>query len=479
MPLSINKTNPYTAPDILELKQEVFFALSIPYTISGNIVDIIGKRIFRGTIYVNGQGDIEKIEERDVPESHYILPPFIDSHIHVESTMMAPSEYAQVAVRHGVVAAMCDPHEIANVMDLEGIQYMIDNGKKTPFKFFFGAPSCVPAAPYDTSGANIDAAKIETLMANPDIWFLGEMMNFPGVVNRDAGVMAKIDAAKKYRKPIDGHAPSLGGEALHKYVLAGITTDHECSTISEAQEKLALGMKILIREGSAAKNFETLYHLIDRYPDSVMLCTDDIHPDDLKVSYVNKLVKRALDKNLDLFNVLKAASVNPVMHYNLPVGLLNPGDPADFIIVDNINDLNILQTYINGHLVYNNGEVAFLHTKVKQVNNFYAKPVNTTDIAVTPKGDKMRVIEIVDKELYTKSITVLPKVEDYNVVSDIEHDILKIIVINRYVENAQPSIAFVKNFGLKRGAICSSVAHDSHNIIAVGDRKSTRLNSSH
>ncbi|MDR1055879.1 MAG: adenine deaminase [Prevotellaceae bacterium] len=467
MPLSISRTNPYTAPDVYQLKQEDFFALTAPYSISGNIVDIINKRIFSGTIYVNGLGDIERIEERDVPELHYILPPFVDSHIHIESTMMVPSEYARVGVRHGVVTAICDPHEIANVMGEAGIQYMIENGKKTPFKFFFGAPSCVPAAPYETSGAVLNAAEIEKLMASADIYFLGEMMNFPDVINRNPEVMAKINAAKKYHKPIDGHAPGLRGEMIRRYA-AGISTDHECMTLAEAEEKLALGMKILIREGSAAKNFEALFPLIDKYPDLVMLCTDDTHPDDLQAGYINTLVKRALGKKLNLFNVLKAASINPVIHYKLPVGLLNVGDPADFIIVDNPDDLNILQTFINGKIVYNKGEVEFLQAAIEPINNFQAAAIKTDDITVIKTRDKIQVIEIIDKELYTKALIVTPKVLDNKVVPDIENDILKIVVLNRYIADAKPAVGFVKNFGLKKGAICSTVAHDSHNIIAVG-----------
>lgn len=469
MAVIINKTNPYTAPSIYHLKHEDFFGLITPYTLSGNIVDVINQRIFRGVIYVNTEGKIERIEERDdVAETHYIIPPLIDSHVHVESTMMVPSEYARIAIKHGVIAAVCDPHEIANVMGVNGINYMIDNGKQTPFKFFFGAPSCVPAAPYETSGAIIDSKQIEELMVRDDIYFLGEMMNFPGVVNNNPEVMAKITAAKKYHKPIDGHAPALNGEAVYKYAMAGISTDHECMTLSEAEEKLALGMKVLIREGSAAKNFEALYPLIDKYPNSVMLCTDDTHPDDLKEGYINTLVKRALSKGLNLFNVLKAASVNPVMHYKLSVGLLNVGNTADFIVVNNLNDFNVEQSYINGRLVFDNGEIAFLHTKVLPVNNFKAKAISVNDITVKNTGSNIRVIEIIDKELYTNTLEIAPKVLDNNIVSDIANDILKIVVLNRYQPDVKPAIGFVKNFGLKQGAIAGTIAHDSHNIIAVG-----------
>lgn len=469
MPLSISKTNPYTVATTYELKQEDFFALSTPYTVSGNIVDVINRRIFSGTIYVNGLGDIERIEERDVAESVYILPPLIDSHVHIESTMMVPSEYARVAVTNGVAAAMCDPHEIANVMGIDGVQFMIDNGKCTPFKFYFGAPSCVPAAPYETSGAIIDAESIEELLKNPDIYFLGEMMNFPGVVNANPDVMAKIAAAKKYNKPIDGHSPALHGDDLRKYAKAGITTDHECMTLAEAEEKLVLGMKVLIREGSAAKNFEALYPLIDKYPNSVMLCTDDIHPDDLQeYGYINAIVKRALAKKLDVFNVLRAASINPIIHYRVPVGMLQAGNPADFIIADNLDDFTILKTYINGRVVYDKGEVVFRKTTIEPINNFNAKLINKNDIKISNTTGKIRVIEVIDKELYTKTRIEQPKIIDNNVVSDVDKDILKIVVLNRYTPNAKPAIGFINGVGIKKGALCSTVAHDSHNIIAVG-----------
>lgn len=468
MAVFVSKTNPYTAPTTYQVRVDDFSALIVPYTLSGQIVDVVQKRIYSGIIYVNGMGDIEKIEERSVPSTQYILPGLVDSHVHVESTMTVPSEFARVAVKHGVVAALCDPHEIANVLGIEGVQYMIDNGKRTPFKFYFGAPSCVPATPFESAGAVLDAAAVSALLDNPDIYYLAEMMNYPGVIHSDPEVMAKIDAARKRNMPIDGHAPGLRGDDLKKYAAAGISTDHECMSVAEAEEKIALGMKILIREGSAAKNFEALYPLIDMYPDSVMLCTDDAHPDDFTRTYINGLVKRALQKGQDIFNVLRAATLNPVQHYKLPVGMLQIGHQADLITVDNLDEFNIQQTYIKGRIVYDRGEVSFPRHENATPNAFHASHISAQDVSLPATGKKLRVIEIIDKELYTKTSIEPAKVLDNNVVSDVENDILKIIVLNRYQKDAKPAIGFVKNFGLKQGALCSTVAHDSHNIIAVG-----------
>jgi adenine deaminase len=471
MAVFINKQNPYVSPTTFHFKEENYFGLSVPYSVAGNIVDIINQRIFRGRIYVNVLGDIEKVEECDVSEDHFILPGFVDSHVHIESSMLMPAEFACGAVKHGVVATVSDPHEIANVLDVDGVKYFIENGKKSGFKFFFGAPSCVPAVDFEISGARIGPDEIKILMKNNDIWFLGEMMNFPGVVQNNPEILAKIKAAKESGKPVDGHAPKLSGEDLLKYVSAGISTDHECMDICEAEEKLAAGMKILIREGSAAKNFEALYPLINQYPSSVMLCTDDSHPDDLLEGYIDKLISRGLSKGLDFFNLMKAAVLNPVTHYKLPVGLLRPADSADFIIIDHLkHDFNILQTYISGRLVYDRvGEEVNIHRpKIEIKNNFHAASISEKDIEILATGDSIHVIEVVDKELYTKNLIERATVTDGKLVSSSEKDILKIVVINRYEKNAKPSVGFIKGFGLKRGAICGTIAHDNHNIIAVG-----------
>jgi adenine deaminase len=456
-----------------QLKGEIQTNILMPYSITGYIVDAFDQRIYKGRIYVNVFGQIEQIEETDVCEERYIMPGFIDSHVHVESSMLMPSEFARAAVTHGVVAAVSDPHEIANVLGVEGIEYFIDNGRQSGFKFFFGAPSCVPAAPFETSGACLGVDEIGYLLRKEDIWFLSEMMNFPGVVAGYPDVKAKIDAAKKMNKPIDGHAPCLSGRSLEKYVAAGISTDHECMDICEAEEKLSLGMKILIREGSAAKNFDALYSLINRYPSYVMLCTDDSHPDDLKKGYIDKLVNKALANGVNFFNLLKAAAVNPVLHYGIPTGLLRVGDYADFIITDSIEpEFRVLRTYIAGKLAYDRmgvGESINLHRpKIEIKNNFHAAPFSIEDIRVESIERNIRVIKVVDKELFTDSIIVKPLVSGNEIVSSVDEDILKIVVLNRYIPDSKPVTGFVRGFGLKQGALASTVAHDSHNLIAVG-----------
>jgi adenine deaminase len=456
-----------------QVKEEVFMNILTPYTVTGYIVDVFSQRIYKGRVYVNVFGQIERIEEVDVCEERYIMPGFIDSHVHIESSMLTPSEFARSAVVHGVVATVSDPHEIANVMGVEGIEYFIENGKQSGFKFFFGAPSCVPAAPFETSGARLGVEEIDYLLHKNDIWYLSEMMNFPGVIAEDTEVMGKIAIAKKLNKQIDGHAPCLSGNSLEKYIAVGITTDHECMDICEAEEKISLGMKILIREGSAAKNFDALYPLINQYPSHVMLCTDDSHPDDLKNGYINKLVDKALSNGIDFFNLIKAAAVNPVVHYGIPVGLLRAGDFADFIIADSIKPgFKILQTYISGKLVYDRvGERINLHRpKIEIKNNFQATPLKLEDIRIEALSRKnIRAIKVIDKELFTENIVVKPSVlYDNNLISSTDNDILKIVVLNRYVPDSKPVIGFINGFGLKRGALAGTVAHDSHNLIAIG-----------
>lgn len=470
MALIVEKGNAYVPQQAFQVKEEDFSSLVVPYSVGGMIVDVVNRRMFRGRIYVDIYGKIEKIEEReDVSETTYIVPGLIDSHVHIESSMSMPSEFACAAVKHGVVGCVCDPHEIANVLGIPGLRYFMDNAKASLFKFFFGAPSCVPSTNLETSGAILGPKEIKELMADKDIFFLGEMMNFPGVISHDSEVYAKLQAALDANKPIDGHAPGVNGNNLRIYAKAGISTDHECMDLVEAEEKLQLGMKILIREGSAAKNFETLYTLIDKYPDQVMLCTDDAHPDDLLDGYINGLVKRGLEKGVDLFNLLQAACLNPIKHYSLPVGLLQEGDSADFVVVDSLNkNFEVLQTYIEGKIVYDRGEVLLQRPTYEVKNNFQANPIQLNDLKVEGNFDRINTIGVINKELYTKHLIEKARVENNELVSDPENDLLKIVVLNRYTQNAKPVIGFIKGFGLKQGAICSTVAHDSHNIIAIG-----------
>lgn len=434
--------------------------------IQGQIVDIQNKRIYAGEITVEN-GKITSIIEKNHEVQHYIMPGFIDAHIHIESSMLVPSEFAKIAVLHGTVATISDPHEIANVLGTAGVYYMIENSKKVPLKFHFGAPSCVPATTFETAGAIIDSDGIKELMASPDIYYLAEMMNYPGVLFDDAEVLKKIEWAKHFNKPVDGHAPGLRGEAVQKYISAGITTDHECFTFEEAEEKLTLGMKVLIREGSAAKNFEALIDLLPENFENIMFCSDDKHPDDLIVGHINLLCARAVAKGIDIFKILQAACMNPVHHYKMNVGLLQKNDPADFIVVEDLIGFKVKQTYINGELVAENNESFVKHIPFETPNNFNISSKKISDFEVLGKGSKIRVIEALEGQLITNEIHHESLIVDGKIVSDTKNDILKMAVVNRY-ENTKPAIAFIKNFGLKKGAIASSVAHDCHNIVVVG-----------
>ena len=434
--------------------------------VKGNIVDILNKRIFKGEVCVEN-GQISAIREVNHEVENYILPGFVDAHIHIESSMVVPSEFAKIAVLHGTVATVSDPHEIANVLGVQGVDFMIENGKKVPLKFNFGAPSCVPATSFESAGALINANDIKLMMENPDINYLAEMMNYPGVLLDDEEVLQKIEHAKNNNKPIDGHAPGLRGDDVTKYIAAGISTDHECFRYDEALEKLQKGMKILIREGSAAKNFEALIDLLPEHYNNMMFCSDDKHPDDLLLGHINQLCERAVAKGMDIFKVLQAACVNPVKHYNLEVGLLQVGDPADFILVDNLKEFNVLETYINGELVAKNGKSFVKSVPFEVLNNFNTDIKKVADFRLASSSKKIRVIEALDGELVTNQTAADSLIVDGNLVSNTATDVLKMTVVNRY-KNETPSIAFIKNFGIKEGAIASSVGHDSHNIIAIG-----------
>ena len=442
------------------------------YTVSGQYVDILSKHIFPATLTI-ANGVIESIAPCEHAPNHYILPGFIDSHVHIESSMLIPSAFARLAVVHGTIGTISDPHEIANVCGVEGVHYMIDNGKKVPFHFFFGAPSCVPATTYETAGAEINSDAVATLLANEDIYYLSEMMNFPGVLFKDSEVMKKIAAAHKLGKPVDGHAPGLMGEQAKQYIQAGISTDHECFTIEEAVDKLSYGMRILIREGSAAKNFEALYELLDDHPHMMMLCSDDKHPDSLLDGHINVLCARAVAKGIDVFNVLRAACINPVLHYKLPTGEARVGDPANFIVVEDLTSFKVKQTYIKGVLVAEEGKSFIPVVEETIINQFDASDIQTVAIQVNvnqyPSNEvgEIPVIEAIDGQLITNCLWKKPTVIEDKICSNTNEDILKMVVYNRYYK-AAPKMAFIRNFGFKQGAIASTVAHDSHNIIAVG-----------
>ena len=440
------------------------------FSISGNLADVHLQKIYAATITVeNGIiTAIEKISDEADPSSKFILPGFIDSHVHIESSMLVPSEFARMAVVHGTVATISDPHEIANVCGMEGVEFMIENGKTVPFKFNFGAPSCVPATVFETAGATLDVKDVTNLLKRKEIKYLSEMMNFPGVLFKDKSVMQKIAAAHQQNKPVDGHAPGLRGEQAKQYIEAGISTDHECFTYEEALEKLQYGMKIIIREGSAAKNFEALIELLNDWPEVMMFCSDDKHPDSLVLGHINQLCARAVEKGIDIFKVLKAACVNPVMHYKLDVGLLRKGDAADFIVVKDLKKFEVVKTYINGALVAEEGRSLFKTSRSEIINNFSCSKKSAADFALPWNGkNENPVIEALDGQLITNKLSVKPKVVDNYIVSDVANDILKIVVVNRY-QSAPVASSMIKNFGIRKGAIASSVAHDSHNIVAVG-----------
>ncbi len=436
-------------------------------TIFANYIDIENKIIFPAAVTIQN-GNIISILKTNKFVENYILPGFVDAHVHIESSMLVPTEFAKKAIVHGTVATVSDPHEIANVLGKEGVYYMLENAQKSPLKFNFGAPSCVPATSFETAGADVNVDDIDELMLLDEIKYLAEMMNYPGVLFKDKMVMDKIAIAQKYNKPIDGHAPGLTGEKVIQYINAGISTDHECFTYEEAKFKLEHGMKVLIREGSAAKNFEALIDLLHDYPNEIMFCSDDKHPDDLMLGHVNLLVKRAVAKEIDVFKVLQAACVNPVKHYKLDVGLLKENDKADFIIVNNLQDFEVLETYIDGNLVAKNG-VSNIETKPEKiVNNFSVNLKQAIDFKIQLSSAKIKVIEVLDGQLITNTyVGNIILDEQHNAISNVDDDILKITVVNRYYD-APIAVAFIKNFGLKKGALASSVAHDSHNIIVVG-----------
>ena len=447
--------------------------------VTRQLVDLHRRKIYPAKIIIEN-GRIKNISpvEKIPDNSGYIMPGFVDAHVHIESSMMPPSEFARLAVVHGTIATVSDPHEIANVLGVAGVEYMLEEANKVPLKFCFGAPSCVPATAFETAGDALNAATVESLLNKKEIGYLSEMMNFPGVLFNDEEVLKKIAAAKKINKPIDGHAPGLRGEDAKKYFAAGITTDHECFTLEEGQEKAALGIKILIREGSAAKNFDALWPLIIEFPKQIMFCSDDKHPDDLIQGHINQLAARAIAKGCNLFDVLWAACIHPVAHYQLNVGLLKIGDPADFIIVKDLSSFEVMETYIDGNKIAENQTSLIPHIISATPNKFQVLKKSPADFSVVsnsggnlkfpPQSSSIKVIQVLDGEIVTEKTQAIISIKNNQLIPDPENDILKITVVNRYTENAKPAIGFVKGFGIKKGAIASSVAHDSHNVVAVG-----------
>lgn len=433
--------------------------------IRGNLVDIHERTIYPVELSI-ADGRIEGIMKMNKMQEAFIMPGLIDAHIHIESSMVSPGAFAMEAVKHGTTGVVSDPHEIANVMGIDGINYMIEDSKKVPMRFWFGAPSCVPATDFESAGAILGVRETEMLLQNEDIKYLSEMMNFPGVIYNDEDVRGKLAVALRLGKPIDGHAPGLSGENLRKYINSGISTDHECSTIDEAKEKIGLGMKILIREGSAARNLKALKGLYKSDHEKIMICSDDLHPEMLKKRHINKLLGSLISEGYDVFDVIRSATINPVNHYGLEAGLLKVGDRADFILVNSLEEMDILGNWIEGKEVFDGKNVNFTYQPEEAINNFNCSPIDPESLILDNDSRAIKVIEAFDGELFTKKY-----VWEHNNIdslqSDVHSDILKIVVKDRY-NDAAPSIGFIKGFGLKWGAFASSVAHDSHNIIAVG-----------
>ncbi len=427
-------------------------------TLQGIIVDVHERRQFPGTITIEDGHITRMTEDETVTSNRFLIPGFVDAHVHIESSLLVPAEFARLAMPHGTIATVSDPHEIANVCGMDGVRYMLDNGEQVPLTFAFGAPSCVPATTFETAGADITANDIRELFADERVRYLSEMMNWPGVLFNDPVVLEKLQVAREAGRPVDGHAPGLRGEQAQAYAQHGISTDHECFTLEEALDKIAAGMKILIREGSAARNYDALHPLLRMHPDRVMFCCDDAHPDYLLGGHIDRHVRASISHGYDLYDVLRAASVHPVEHYGLPVGLLRVGDRADFLVVDSLDEIHVLETWVGGQCVARRGESLFSRGSSTVLNRFVSSTLTPADLADgIEAGTPIRVIVAEDGQLVTS--------EHHGATSD--PDVLKLVVVNRYAA-ATPAIAYIKGMGLTRGALASSVAHDSHNVIAVG-----------
>lgn len=443
---------------------------------SGHIVDIPAKRIFDGDVFIS-DGRIAAIKPAEVEtDAPYIMPGFIDSHVHIESTLLLPENYARIAVHQGSVASVCDPHEIANVLGVPGVEFMVENGRKVRYHFLFGIPACVPCTVKETNGATIDSKDVETLMHRPEFYGLAEMMNFVGLQYNDPEVLAKMESARRAGKVIDGHGPGIGGSLAKLMVDSGISCDHEVDRLDLARERIGLGMKIQIREGSAACNFDELVPLLkdENSEGLTMFCTDDKYPDEFYHGYINELAARAVKAGCDLWRVLETACMTPVKHFNTGTGLLQEGDPANFILVRDLKDFRVKETVIDGYSVFRNNHCTDEMTidpaspDSKVPNVFKAQEISADDIRIEMRGKKFKLMKATEGSLFTKAELIEPKVENGLVQSDPEHDILKFLVYNRYQEKARVAVSLLSGFGIKNGAIASTIAHDSHNITALG-----------
>lgn len=457
--------------------------------IRGNILNVFTDEIYPAEIEIEN-GIIKCVKKIKGDFQGIMVPGLIDAHIHIESSMLTPSFFAQAAVPHGTTAIVADPHEIANVMGLDGINLMLKDAKNIPLRIFFTAPSCVPATSFETSGAIIGPDEIDILMKKEEVVALGELMNFPGVINEDDLVIEKIQIAHHHKKPVDGHAPLLSGAELCKYVSKGISTDHECISMAEAREKKELGMKIMIREGSSAKNLEDLISLGGEF-----LVSDDIHPGDLSQGHMDHIIKKAIICGLDPIEAVKMVTINPSNHYSLNMGAISPGREANLIMVDDLENFNVKKVYIGGELVAKNKTALFNPTHISSGNTIFLEKTKPSDFTIPLSGNEVmvRTIDVLDEQLITSESEAIMQITNKEIVADVEQDILKIAVIERYGKsiskistknkqfsqlsknevilgnnNKKMALAFVRGFGIKEGAFASSVAHDSHNVIVVG-----------
>ncbi|MDY4521351.1 MAG: adenine deaminase [Bacteroidales bacterium] len=446
-----------------------------------NYVNVISRSISTAEIkFGDTIEEINVLKKEPTDGLPYCTPGLIDAHVHIESSMLSPQRFAEMVIPHGSVGVVCDPHEIANVLGEDGVRFMIDDAHKSPLNFYFCIPSCVPSTPFETNGAVFGPIQVRNLV--DECVALAEVMNYPGVVNADPKMMEEIAIAQEAHIPVDGHAPGLMGEDLKKYVAAGVSTDHECYSLSEAKEKIALGMKVLIREGSAARNLDALQSLLKSNPYNVMACTDDAHPDDIRErGHIDKFFLRALEMGISIFDIFQILSVNPVSHYKLDCGLVQVGDKSNFLLLNSLKEFSLRSVILNGQEAYNSVQglaYDYLPNPLKP-NNFVDRSFTDADFQlVAPSNDpKLRVIVQLKDQIVTQSLVWQSKAKaQAEVKSDIDNDIVKIAVVNRYDAQAPVVNGFIKGTGLKSGAMASSIAHDSHNVVIIGaDAQSMRL----
>jgi len=444
------------------------------------IVNVFSNEIIEGNLAIDsgkiiGIGDYQGLNEIDL-EGKYLSPGLIDSHVHMESSMILPSQFARAVVPKGTTSVITDPHEIANVCGLEGIKFMMDSTKDLPLNVYYMLPSCVPATPFENSGARLEAKELEKLMSNPMVLGLGEMMNYPGVIGGDSKIIEKLKLAQDYNKIIDGHSPDIKNERLNAYIIGGVKTDHECSTIDEMNDRLRRGMYISIREGSAAKNLEILIKGITLENERrCLFCTDDRHPEDImKSGHIDNNIRMAIKNKIDPITAIKMATINVCECYGIKnLGAIAPGYDADLIIIDDLEKFNVLEVIKDGKFVAKDGKELFQVekediTKVSNTINF--KKIYEKDLKIKLTNNYVNVMKLLPHSLLTEK--VIRKVErdreGYFKFND-EKDILKLIVVERHNATGNIGFSLVENFNLKEGAIASTVSNDSHNILVIGD----------